>query len=223
MKKFNFNMVEIALAMVVIAIGISGILGLFSVGVNARKAAISENNIADAAEYVLGLYRAVIIETYADTPVGNDKNAPSVITGIPDSNSGTGTPGTDIDISSVDTVTTHLYTGSGSNVTNFDAATAAALPATFVYAPSRRIDSVRIADCEIAGTVWKSQIPVTYKEGENNNTVNMPYSYGVRVYLELSWPLEKKYDDRDKKIFVMDIVNPKPVLAAKTQSSSGGE
>ena len=217
-------MVEIALAMVVIAIGISGILGLFSVGVNARKAAISENNIADAAEYILGLYRAVIIEKYADTPVGDGKDAPTVITGIPDSNSGTGTTGTSIDISSVDTVTTHLYDiSSGGNVTNFDAATAAALPATFVYAPSRRIDSVRIADCEIAGTVWKSQIPVTYKEGENNNTVNMPYSYGVRVYLELSWPLEKKYNDRDKKIFVMDIVNPKPVLAAKTQSSPGGE
>ena len=48
----------------------------------------------------------------------------------------------------------------------------------------------------------------------------MPYSYGVRVYLELSWPLEQKYDNRDKKIFVMDIVNPKPVLAAKSQ---GGE
>ena len=65
MKKFNFNMVEIALAMVVIALGISGILGLFSVGVNAKKAAINENNIADAAEYILGLYRAVIVENYA--------------------------------------------------------------------------------------------------------------------------------------------------------------
>ena len=57
-------MVEIALAMVVISLGITGILGLFSVGVNAKKAAINENNVADAAEYVLGVYKAFVCNKY---------------------------------------------------------------------------------------------------------------------------------------------------------------
>ena len=64
MKKFNFNMVEIALAMVIISLGISGVLGLFSVGVNAKKESISENNVADAAEYILGVYKGYISAKY---------------------------------------------------------------------------------------------------------------------------------------------------------------
>lgn len=219
MKKYNFNMVEIALAMVIISIGITGILGLFSVGVNARKAAISENNIADAAEYTLGLYRALILEKYTDSPVGEGKSAPAIVNGIPTANAAVNSDGTSLDISELtSTVASHIYTGSGTSVTNFNVSSATSLPETFVYAPSRLVDGVRIADCEIAGSIWKTQIPVTFLGA--SNTVNMPYSYGVRVYLELSWPLEQKYDNRDKKIFVMDIVNPKPVLAAKSQ---GGE
>ena len=219
MKKYNFNMVEIALAMVIISIGITGILGLFSVGVNARKAAISENNIADAAEYTLGLYRALILEKYTDSPVGEGKNAPAIVNGIPTANAAVGSDGTSLDISGLTgTATSHIYTGSGTSVTNFNVSSATALPETFVYAPSRLVDGVRIADCEIAGSIWKTQIPVTFLGASSK--VDMPYSYGVRIYLELSWPLEQKYENRDKKIFVMDIVNPKPVLAAKSQ---GGE
>ena len=58
MKKHFFNMVEIALAMVVISLGITGILGLFSVGVNAKKAAINENNVAEFLK--AGMYGAGI-------------------------------------------------------------------------------------------------------------------------------------------------------------------
>ena len=56
-KKF-FNMVEIALAMAIIAIGLSSILVLFPVGVNANKSAIADNNLADIAEYVMSHLRA---------------------------------------------------------------------------------------------------------------------------------------------------------------------
>ena len=48
-RKHPFNMVEIALAMAIIAIGLSGILVLFPVGINASKSAIADNNLADIA------------------------------------------------------------------------------------------------------------------------------------------------------------------------------
>ena len=51
-RKYPFNMVEIALAMAIIAIGLSGILVLFPVGINASKSAIADNNLADIAEYI---------------------------------------------------------------------------------------------------------------------------------------------------------------------------
>ena len=43
--KHYFNMVEIALALAVLAIGMSSILVLFPVGINANKAAIAERRI----------------------------------------------------------------------------------------------------------------------------------------------------------------------------------
>ena len=52
MKRFKFNMVEIALAIAVISIGLSAVLVLFPVGINAARAAMDENSCGDAAEYI---------------------------------------------------------------------------------------------------------------------------------------------------------------------------
>lgn len=56
--KHCFNMVEIALALAVLAIGMSSILVLFPVGINANKSAIADNNLADIGEYLMGYLRA---------------------------------------------------------------------------------------------------------------------------------------------------------------------
>ena len=56
--RHGFNMVEVALALAIIAIGISSILVLFPVGANANKAAIANNNLADIAEYMMSYIRA---------------------------------------------------------------------------------------------------------------------------------------------------------------------
>lgn len=58
LRKHYFNMVEIALALAVLAIGLSSILVLFPVGVNANRSAIANNNLADIAEYMMGYLRA---------------------------------------------------------------------------------------------------------------------------------------------------------------------
>ena len=56
--KFRLNLNEIELSMAVIAIGLSSILVLFPIGINASKESIADNNLPDAAEYVLSLFRA---------------------------------------------------------------------------------------------------------------------------------------------------------------------
>ena len=215
MKKYKFNMVEIALAMVIIALGISGVLGLFSAGVNAKKEAISENNIADAAEYVLGLCRAVVLNKYEQ----GDVNDFTIISA--DENKNKGTEPISIGISEMQNISSNIFEVKDGATINFSPAAATTIPSTFVYAPSRwNSDSnVRIADCEIAGAVWKTQIPVAKKVGDDVSEKKIPYKYGVRIYLELSWPLEKKHDNRDKKIFVMDVMNPNPVLKITNSSS----
>ena len=70
--RHNFNMVEIMLAVIVIALGITGTFVLFPVGVNANKSAVADNSIADIAEYVTGFVRAKLLAA-ARPPDGEDE------------------------------------------------------------------------------------------------------------------------------------------------------
>lgn len=74
--RHGFNMVEVALALAIIAIGISSILVLFPVGANANKAAIANNNLADIAEYMMSYIRAGVTSEWiwnADHPDSQKK------------------------------------------------------------------------------------------------------------------------------------------------------
>ena len=64
MKRFKFNMVEIALAIAVISIGLSAVLVLFPVGINATRAAVEENCCGDAAEYITRYIRGRFLDAW---------------------------------------------------------------------------------------------------------------------------------------------------------------
>lgn len=70
--RHNFNMVEIMLAVIVIALGIAGTFVLFPVGVNANKEATADNSIADIAEYVTGFVRAEVLAGSRDDNADED-------------------------------------------------------------------------------------------------------------------------------------------------------
>ena len=59
--KFYFNMVEIALAIAIIAIGVSSIMVLFPIGINATRAAMDETNFPDAAEFTARFVRGKVL------------------------------------------------------------------------------------------------------------------------------------------------------------------
>ena len=71
--RYNFNMVEIALATAVIAIGISSILVLFPIGINATRAAMEENCYSDAVETVSAFVRTKFYVAWS----GNWNNNPN--------------------------------------------------------------------------------------------------------------------------------------------------
>ena len=77
--RHNFNMVEIMLAVIVIALGITGTFVLFPVGVNANKSAVADNSIADIAEYVTAFARAEVLAGSQDD--SSSKEFGSRITG----------------------------------------------------------------------------------------------------------------------------------------------
>ena len=212
LTKYKFNMVEIALAMVVIALGISGILGLFAVGVNAKKAAISENNIADVAEYMLGTYRTVILNKIYES---------TATSGVLES-VGLGTKPSDNDMDDqewdIDSVKRFSVTKNSEKTHIYYKDESGTIPQVFCYMPSRVIDDVKIVDCQIMGRIWAENLQMDYRDWVSDSVKNSGdynfYSedYALKVFLELSWPVAKKYEDRDKRVFVMYITNPKKEL-----------
>lgn len=228
MKKHFFNMVEIALAMVVISLGITGILGLFSVGVNAKKAAINENNVADAAEYVLGVYKAFISDKYerGENISPKEKNPPFGLNGpISNDDSETALNVTDWDANKNSYFTLSGKTDEKKASGLYYKSSTTAIPQVFCYMVVRESEDSNaseelIADTQLQGYVWAEQVPLTISEKKE---VLVEYMYGVRIYLELSWPVNKPYAERDKKVFVMDVINPQLELkVAASQPGTGG-
>ena len=61
---YKFNMVEIALAIVVIAIGLSSILVLFPIGIKATRSAVEENVAPDIASVVVNFIRGEYLKNW---------------------------------------------------------------------------------------------------------------------------------------------------------------
>ena len=65
MKKcFRFNMVEIVLAIAIIAIGISSILVLFPIGIQQTRSAMDENSISDVSESIALYVRGQLLNQW---------------------------------------------------------------------------------------------------------------------------------------------------------------
>ena len=61
MKKYCFNMIEIILAISIIAIGISSVMVLFTSGVRAGNAAVTSNNMPNVTESLLSHIRLLVL------------------------------------------------------------------------------------------------------------------------------------------------------------------
>lgn len=76
MKKiFKFNMIEIALSIAIIAIGLSSLLVLFPIGINATRAAMEESIAPEMTEFVTNYVRSVFLKQWE-----SEKNSGSFTT-----------------------------------------------------------------------------------------------------------------------------------------------
>lgn len=203
-NRYYFNMIEVALAMAIIAIGISSILVLFPVGLNANKAAIAENNLADVSEYVMGFLRA----GHASEWASNSTNFSSGFPTSPSNDPGDGATWTPI-------ANTNLYrAGSNNNILKFEQIT--------------QTTSGPVADFSAVIQVWKEADEDFKKQvfcPDLKNPDAPPKSmdsidifknapipvqlspYAKALCLEISWPAEAPYANREKRIYRFEIFN----------------
>ncbi len=208
MKKQAFNLIEIALAAAVIAIGMSSILVLFPVGINASNSAAADNMIPDVADYVLSNVECEVQAAWRNADgralsVNNFLNS-QVPTSKPNSS---GTFGNS-DFAGKEPF---FYTGTKGQ---------------FCYHQSYTVDGTTVTDFAAEVLIWQEDEPVVLLQKSSPGkaekvlsgmvkpgSINMdsgPVSIGapaVAVCAEISYPAELPYDRREKYYFRREMFN----------------
>ncbi len=184
-----FNLVEITLAMGVIGMGIAGVMALMQLGMKSNKNAIGDNYAADAADqFVTYFYGAAA--NAAMWSIGTNQGLKDPATSIylsPNNPDGDGslegsTTWTDIPNSNLQSSTVSgLYrVNQGS--------------------------TAGVADFEAAVRVWQTQITGVYFS-DSHASESIDEDYGIGLNIEVSWPVGKPYDRREKRHYYVEIFN----------------
>ncbi len=212
-KKFHFNLVEITLAVAVIAIGMGSILVLFPVGVNSHKEAIANNNLSEISEYILSALESKVMEDWARTTfTGYDPDTPGSINS---SQSGGSDFITNLPANKpADTVieptgfTPGDKVGLAESENKNDANLHAKFfttnkPGVFFYEQATVVDGERVPDFSAVIRLWKEPVKIWLPTEQNIND----YRYAVSLNLEISWPAEAPYENREKRSYKLDLYN----------------
>ena len=239
MKKiYKFNMVEIALAIAIIAIGLSAVLVLFPVGINATRAAMDENSSADVSEYVANFVRGQCLShwktTYENWRSGSNPLNSNLTFSSPSGLWATSKPDTPenpddaknlSDIPDYTVTTTDPKSGlrrigaAGSGLFRFSRVTAEG-EETFAALVKIWSDP---NDIRNDGSATSAVCPVFVPDASNGfaprkiGELNLVLPDGgsvdvghfaQSVMVEISWPVSAAEEDRTSRIFRVDVYNP---------------
>lgn len=225
MKKvhiFYFNLVEIALAIAIIAIGISQILVLFPVGLNTNKEAIADNNIANIAEFMINYLRAEYITAWdnasdvsqkqfdlGDSPYEPDNNG-NYSSSVPASYKNAFEDGDYTNWKPLDHTdaqkATFFRDKDNKGVFLFQQKT---------YLPE---EDLYVADASIIAQVYEDSNFTIYVKNPADSTDTNPKkidssgspnmkNYIRHLVIELSWPAEAPASQREKRWFRFEVFN----------------
>jgi len=204
MKKQHFSLIELMLALGVVAIGVCSIMVLFPIGANASRDASMETFAAQAADQLLNYtkYRLSTQETTTDnwrTRIGLDGTS-SI---LPDSKPSEAGGGLDCLDSSWDRDTTlttlglNLFYHGSPNNGLYQLVSYRGNPTG-----STSISSTDI-DYRVILRLWTSQIDLN---GDGDPDLNQ--SVAVRLNVEASWPAEIPYAQRQTALYTLDVFRP---------------
>ena len=214
-RRTNYSLLELTLAMVILAAALAGALVLLASGSSTGVAASSENHIADAAEYVSGYYRSVIY---------ND-----ILSAQHEAN----VAGTAVDADHTFAAWKNRLNASfaAADLENQDWEDAR-IPGTLLTAKTdpnlwlrvfklervAKVDGVDTVEFAAMVRIWAEDMPLSVRNWSASGApvVVCPadaselvaQNHALRLMMELSWPLAKPYQEREKRVYVMDMCNP---------------
>ena len=222
-------MIEVLLALTVIAIGMTSVLGLFPVGLNASRNAIAQNCSADVADQLTTYFRVMnesddgtnytanfentgYIDSAQNTTTTNlttIKSASDAFLEKYKANDVTYTSSPDADFSRIAPGWAIFHNNQSGNTTGIY---------FIVQGPNCTEDGGdRSIDFSAMALVWKETSQIKRWNGtglelwpKDPEFSATPYKYSGKLNIELSWPLELPYNERKKRTYQIIITNPTP-------------
>ena len=250
MKKIHkFNMVEIALAIAIIAIGISAILVLFPIGINATRAAMDENSSTDVAEYIANFVRGKYLTRWKqqfDTWNSGDKTGTLNFDSFePPSSSQiwqTGKPGDPGDSETLGEVPgyTNKKTTPHSGLQKYNTTAGCyyfnrvSPEGEETFTALVKIWSVK-EDITTAADSTNAKCPIYVPDAANAFAPKLVGDGGIQLQsskgavnfgsfaqsamVEISWPANLPEDERTKRVFRVDVYNPYYMIQPETPAA----
>lgn len=191
----RFNLIEIMLALFVIAMGVSGIMGLLPVGFKAAQDSRATNYSSLVAEELID-FLSLKAQTDWDTWIGN-----SAITGYVRSNEAlydSAYETTDLSKSGYNELGS---TGFFDDVYQYGTTSSAFR----VYK-----ESSGSTDFTASMKVWKRQAQVNVYNPKIDDVTLKTFGWdeAVNLVVEISWPINRAIDKREKRVFSKIVRNP---------------
>ena len=181
MKNRKFNLIEIILAIGILAIGITSVLSLFPIGFQETRESIAENYSSEAADSMLAYLAR---ESYDSDTWNNLFGSSGAISESKPSSTETSTSGwTNVEGDIYSTGNDGVY---GLKVTSV-------------------IGDDAITDFTGEVLLWKSKVQNIRAAGQDIG--DLDYSEAVALNLEISWPVAKPYNQRNRNTYYLELFN----------------
>ena len=195
LKRF-FNMVEVTLAIAVVGIGITGIMGMFPVAIGASRDAVAQSFIADGVDQLITLVNMVGNKENTWSTTGYIKNIPTTTTNLVANTT---------EESACTTQYGNLFFDNADSKLGF--ANGIAVLKTGTLDSS---GNLVFTDFSAGVRFWKTPINGLYLAGNTFNFSSLgadTYKYGFQLHIEISWPLSKDYASRSKSYYTYELFN----------------
>jgi hypothetical protein len=181
-----FNMVEIALALAVVAIGVVSIVALFPVGMEASRDAIADSYAADSADHFLSYFRDQLQNTSTgwSTYVTNNQ--------IPMAKPYTAPPG-------------------GKESNNWT--TLSETPLIQNHSTQPGVFQVQVQggnNVDFSGVfrLWRSDVKYSRYDGNAFGESPLASDIATALNVEVSWPSLAPYPARKRALYYLEVFNP---------------
>lgn len=215
MKKYCFNMIEIILAISIIAIGISSVMALFTAGIKTGNATVASSNMPDVSESLLNHIRQKVEDCRTKNGWKSDelaKVAPtSAVEGAGDFAADL-VEGSNTDIIKGDNKGCFLYRQL--TVSQFDntGKPSAYVPAFSAVATVKRIEN-SLGDICLSDPLDPSALSFAktaeLKDDDGETGKDMVDKFRVVLQVTISYPADLPADQRESKVHIMEVFNDK--------------